>query len=215
VHVECALREADGAHRVVQAPPGEAGLRDVEGLAPLAQQRVRADTDIGVADVRVIADAERIPDHPCLTDPFDARRLGRHQEHRHPFAVSRIRIGHHHDDEECRIARIGGEVLLPVDDPVVAVLHCKGAEQARVGAAVGFGHREGREDLPIEQGLQVAPFLLVGAEHGQDLGVTGIGRLTAENDGTPGCSAQDLVDECELHLAVALTAELRSEVACP
>ena len=139
----------------------------------------------------------------------------RHEEHRHSFAVSRVRIGHHHDDEERRVAGIGCEVFLPVDDPVVAVLHGVRAEQARVGAAVGFGHRKGGEDFAVEKRLQVAPLLVVGAEHGQNLGVAGVGRLAAENDGTPSCSAQDLVDEREFHLTVALTAKLGSEVACP
>src|SRR5829696_4433021 len=57
--------------------------------------------------------------------------------------------------------------------------------------------------------------MFIGAEHSEDFGVTGVGRLTAEDDRTPRRSAEDLVDERELDLAVALAAEFGSEMACP
>ena len=88
-------------------------------------------------------------------------------------------------------------------------------EQRRVGAGVRFGHRVAGEQLAVEQRPQVALLLLVGAVVGDDLGVAGVGGLAAEHDRRPLRAAQDLVEQRELELAVALAAELGPEVGGP
>src|SRR5713101_4349029 len=57
--------------------------------------------------------------------------------------------------------------------------------------------------------------LLFGAELGEDLGVARVRSLVAEDDRAPHRSAFDLVHEAELHLAVALAAQLGGEVRRP
>ena len=78
-----------------------------------------------------------------------------------------------------------------------------------------LGHRVAGEHLAVEQRLQVALLLLVGAVVGDDLGVAGVGRLAAEDDRRPLRAAEDLVQQRQLQLAVALAAELGTEVGRP
>ena len=114
--------------------------------------------------------------------------VGRHQEHRHALVGADVGVGHRHDDEERGRLGVGGEELPPVDDPLVAVLDRPGLEQRRVGAGVGLGHRVAGEALAVEQGLEIALLLLVGAVVGDDLGVARVGSLAAEDDRTPTAS---------------------------
>ncbi len=60
-----------------------------------------------------------------------------------------------------------------------------GLEHGRVGAGVRLGHRVAREELTVEQRLQVALLLFRRAVVGDDLGVAGIGRLASEDDRRP------------------------------
>ena len=48
-------------------------------------------------------------------------------------------------------------------------------------AALRLGHRVTRRDLTVEQRMQVALLLLLGAEQREDLGVAGVGGLRSEN----------------------------------
>ena len=88
-------------------------------------------------------------------------------------------------------------------------------EHLRVGAALRLGHREAGDDAVVEQRLQVALLELGGAVVGQDLAVAGIGCLRTENDRRAFRPAEDLVEQRQLHLAVAGTAEMRAEVGRP
>ena len=85
----------------------------------------------------------------------------------------------------------------------------------RVGAGVRLGHRVAGEDLAVEQRAQVALLLLGRAVVGDDLGVAGVGRLAAEHDRRPLRPAEDLVEQRQLELAVALAAQLGAEVGGP
>ena len=84
-----------------------------------------------------------------------------------------------------------------------------------VGAGVRLGHRVAGEALTVEQRLQVLLLLLGRAVVGDDLGVAGVGRLAPEHDRRPLRPAEDLVEQRELELAVALAAELGTEVRGP
>ena len=85
----------------------------------------------------------------------------------------------------------------------------------RVGPGVRLGHRVAREHLAVEQRPQVALLLLGRAVVGDDLGVAGVGRLAPEHDRRPLRATEDLVQQRELQLAVALPAELGPEVRGP
>ena len=52
---------------------------------------------------------------------------------------------------------VGGEPLVPVDHPLVAVAHGRGAHARRIGAGVvRFGHRERGVDAAVEQRVEPA-----------------------------------------------------------
>ena len=88
-------------------------------------------------------------------------------------------------------------------------------EQGRVGTAVGLGHRVCRRDLAVEERLEVAGLLLIRAEVREDLGVAGVGCLAPEDRRRPPRLAEDLVEQSELQLPVALPAKLGAEVCGP
>ena len=60
-----------------------------------------------------------------------------------------------------------------------------GGELLGVRAGLRLGHRVAGEHLAVEQRLEIAGLLLVGAVVGDDLGVAGVGGLGAEDDGRP------------------------------
>ena len=152
---------------------------------------------------------------PDVADDLDPGGVRRDQEHRHPPVDVGVGVGDGHDDEEGGRAGIGGEVLPPVDDPLVAVAGGPGLEERRIRPALGLGHRIAREDLTVEQRPEVLLLLLVGPVVGDDLGIAGVGRLGPEHDRRPLGPSEDLVHEGELHLPVALATELGAEVAGP
>ena len=67
--------------------------------------------------------------------------------------------------------------------------------------------REQRREVPLLQ--------LVGAVVGEDLGVAGVRCLTTEHDRGAVRPSEDLVEQGELHLAVAGSAEVGAEMAGP
>ena len=179
--VEGGAHLGDGAHRVVDAAAAEPCLRDHEALAAMPEQVVLRDANVRVANVAVgsflgpRADAD-------VADDLNTRRLLRHQEHGHLVVGRRLRVGHHHDDQEGGVARVRGEPLLAVDHPLVAVEHGLGLEHLGVGAAVRLGHRVGRDDLVVEQRLKEARLLRVRAVVGEDLRIARVRRLATEGD---------------------------------
>ena len=84
-----------------------------------------------------------------------------------------------------------------------------------IRARLGLGHGVTGEDLAVEQRLEVLLLLVFGAVVGDDLGIAGVGGLGPEHDGRPGRHAEDLVEQGQLDLAVALAAELGTQVGGP
>ena len=84
-------------------------------------------------------------------------------------------------------------------------------EQVRVGPALGLGHRIRRPDLLVEHRLEPTLLLLLGAVRGEHLHVAGVGRGRAEHLRRRRVAAEDLVEQAELELAVAGTAEVLVE----
>ncbi len=214
-HVEGPVAHADRAHGVVDAAAAEAGLGDGERLALAAEQRVERHPHVLVVDEGVAALLLGLAAEAEVAHDLHAGRVGRDQEHRHALVGAHVGVGHHHHDEEAGRLGVRREELPAVDHPLVAVAHGPRGEQGGVGAGLGLGHRVAGEDLAVEQRLEVARLLLVGAVVGDDLGVAGVGRLAAEHDRRPAGPAEDLVDQRQLELAVAGAAEVGAEVAGP
>ena len=200
---------------MVDPAPAEPGLGDGEPLAPLAEQVVGGDPDVVVANVRVSGDAPVAAVQADVADDLDARRVGRHDEHRHAPVRLDVGIGDRQHDQERGEAGVGREPLLAVDHPLVAVALGAGRELRRVRPAGRLGHRERRHHLLGEQRFEVALLQLRGAVAGEDLGVAGVGRLAAEHDRPRMGPAEDLVEQRQLDLPETLAAEMRAEVARP
>ena len=176
-------------HRVVDATAAEPPLGEHLGTVLRTEQVVERHPDVLVDDVVVGA---------RLRLDLDTRRLAGNHEHA-------VRA---HDEEDVGDPTAGAEPLLAVDDPLVAVAHRMGPEQVRVRAALRLGHRVRRKDLLVQERLEPALLLRLGAVGGQHLHVPCVGRGGAEQGRGGAVATENLVEEAELELAVAGTAEL-------
>ena len=214
-HLERLAHRRHGAHRVMDAAAAEAGLCDQEALALAAEEVLARDAHGLVADVGVVAVAERLVAEARQAHDVQARRVARHEEHRRALVDRHVGVRDRHRDQELGQVGVGGEVLLAVDHPGVAVAHGPAAELPRVGAALWLGHGEAGDDVAVEERLEVLPLLLLGPVVREDLRVARVGGLAAEDVRRPHRPAEDLVQQRELHLAVARAAELGAEMAGP
>src|SRR5580693_895771 len=148
---------------------------------------------------------------------FDGQSFGagRDQERRGAAVNGHLGIVDRYDDEERGDGSIGGEVLSPGDDPVIAIAYGTGGEDARIGAALGLRHRETREYLARQEPGQITVFLILGSEARDDLGVSGVRRLGPEHDRRPRAAAQNFVDQRQLDRPEALPAEFWAQMRCP
>ena len=219
-HVEGAPRHPEPAHAVVDPTRDEAVLGDQEPVALLPEQRVGAEPDVLVADLGVAAEHAvvlvRLLHVGDVAHEVDTGRVDRDEEHRGALVRRRVGVGDRHHDEEVGDRAVRGEPLVPVEDVAVAVADCAGPELGRIRAGgVGLGHRERGPDLAVEQRVEPALLLLVGARERDDLAVTRVGCLAAEHGWRVDRRAEDLVHQPELDLPEALAAELRREVRSP
>src|ERR1700679_3640741 len=145
-------------------------------------------------------------------EALDARR---NQECRGASVHWYIRIGDRYDDEKGSDRCIAGEVLPPSDHPVIAVADGTGGEDPGIGAALRLGDRKAGKDLAGQQPGQIAVFLVLSAEAGDNLCVTRVRRLGPEHDRGPRTAAQNLVDQRQLDRAETLAAEFGAEMRCP
>ena len=200
---------------MVDAAAAQTSLGDDKRLAFTAEHVVERDPDVGVAHVGVAGVLLGLGAEADVAHDLDAGRVGGNDEHRHALVGADLGIGHRHHDEEAGVAGVGREPLLAVDHPLVTVALAAGDEQGRVGARVRLGHRVAGRDRPVEQRLEVLGLLLLGAVVGEDLRVARVRRLAPEHRRRPMRPAEQLVEQGQLELAVALTAELRAKVARP
>jgi hypothetical protein len=178
--------------RLHWAMAAEPALGQHLGSVFRSEQMVQRYPDLVVDDVVVV---------PRLRLDLDARRLPGHHEH----AVGA------HDEEDVGHPTGAGEPFLTVDHPLVAITGGEGPEEIGVGSALGLGHRIGGPQLLSQHRLQ-PPFLLVlSAVGGQHLHIAGIGCGRPEHLWCRGVPAQDLVEQSELELAVARSAEVLVE----
>ena len=88
-----------------------------------------------------------------------------------------------------------GEPLVAVDHPLVAVELARATQARRVGArGLRLGHREAGADVAVEQRLEPALLLLLGAVLGEDLHVAGVGRRAVEDHRRDAAAAHQLAE---------------------
>ena len=185
-----------------------------------AEQRAGRDADVLVEDLGVVAVAPEalvgVLHRGDVTDDPNARGVSVDDQHRSALVGPRVGVGDHHHDQEVGDRAVGGEPLVAVDHPLVAVTDGAGLQQRRVRAGgVGLGHAERRLQIAGQQRVQVALLLLGGAGEREDLRVTRVRRRVAEHQRRDRARAEDLVHQAELDLAKALAAELRVQVRGP
>jgi hypothetical protein len=122
---------------MMDAPAAQAGLRDQEALPFPAEQVVARHAHVLVADVGVMAVAERLVAEPGQADDVQPRRVARDEEHRRALVDGHVGIRHDHRDQELGEVGVRGEVLLAVDHPRIAVAH--GAQRNSRGSAPPCG----------------------------------------------------------------------------
>ena len=152
--------------------PGPSRSCAITKPMPSATEEVRhRHAAVLVADLGVVVVV--VAHHRDAALDAEAGRVGGHDDLAEAeVGVRVVGVRHRHHDGERRPVRAAGEPLVPVDDPVVAVAHRRGAQQLRVGAGhLGLGHGEAAADLPVDERPQPARLLLVGAVAPEDLGV--------------------------------------------
>ena len=151
-----------------------------------------------------------------LTHELIARRVGWDDEHARSTVRRCHRIGDGEDDRERRVAGVGDEPLVTVDDPRVTVLHGRRADLGRVGAGhLRLGHGDARADLVGDERLQIRAFLLRRAGQPQDLGVASVGCGGAEHARSDRAAAQLFIDQAEGDVAHTQTARFGRQVGGP
>src|SRR6266404_499014 len=78
-------------------------------------------------------------------------------------AVRRLRIGLRRDDHQVAEDAVGDERLLAVHDVVTIVTDCGRLDRGEIGAGVGLGHGDRRDELAADATGNPARLLLVGA----------------------------------------------------
>ena len=105
---------------------------------------------------------------------------------------------------------------MAVDHELVALADRARLQQRRIRpGGVRLGHRERRADVAGQQRLEPALLLLGRAGEREDLRVPRVRRGVAERQRRDDARAEDLVQQAELDLAVALPAELGRQVGGP
>ena len=88
-------------------------------------------------------------------------------------------------------------------------------ELAWIGTALGLRHGVARDNVALEEGLEILRLLLGCSEGRQDLGIAGVGRLGPEHPRSPGRTGHDLVHQRQLDLAVSQPSEVGAQVGGP
>ncbi len=179
--------------------------------------------DVAVDDLGVGPDLPEMGDGVLhgghVADDVDPGGAGGDDDHRAALVGVDVGVGHAHDDEEVGHRAVGGEPLVAVDHPLVAVADRRGPDEGGIGPGAGLGHGEGAAQRPVEQRLE--PLSRAGPP-----GPTARCRWpAARRCPSPGrcCRrrpargrpAQDLVEQSQLHLAEAHAPELGREVGGP
>ena len=173
--------------------------------------------DVGEARLAVRPPAAAlVAHHRHAAHQLVAGRVGRDEDHRRAPVRVAVGVGHDHDDAEARTVGAGGEPLVRVDHPFVAVALGAALQQRRVGAGdLGLGHPEERARLAGDERHEEALLLLGRAVEVEDLAVARVGRLAAEDQLRDEAAADLLVQVGVLDEAAAGAAGLRRQVRRP
>ena len=167
--------------------PGPSRPCDTSKPRPTPEDQVLlGHASVGEADVHVAVRGVVVAVHLHAAQDVDALGAGRHQDLRVTLVPLRLRVGADHDDVDlaARVAGAGGEPLLAVQHPLVAVeLGIHGDVGGVGGGDARLGHDEGRADLALQQGLQPLLLVLGRAVALQHLHVAGVGRGAVEGLG--------------------------------
>ena len=98
-------------------------------------------------DVAVVADVGRLVADGGQRLALEPGRAGRHQEHGQALVLGQRRVGPGDQEHVLRVLGVGGEDLLPVDDPLVTVTHRPGLGPGDVRPAVRLGVAQAEPDL--------------------------------------------------------------------
>ena len=160
-HLDRPLGGADRAHAVVDAAGAEAVLGDHEAGLARAEQVGLGHSAVLVEDLAV-AGAAVVAHHRDGADEVEPGVVDGDDDHARPRVGVRVGVGDDHRDRDRGADGAGGEPLVAVDHPLVAVELGAGLKRRRVRARdLRLGHREAAADLAVEQGLEPPLVLLV------------------------------------------------------
>ena len=172
----------------MNAPGSEPALRDFEPAAFAEQHVARRHADVLEVDFHVAVRRVVVAEHAQRPHHVDARRVGRHQDHRLLRMARRFGIGlaHHDVDPAARIARARDPPLAAVDHVIVAVAQDRRLDVGRIARCDRrLGHHERGADLAGQQRLLATVLLRVGAVALDRFHVAGVGRGAVEHLGRP------------------------------
>ncbi len=151
-------RHADRLRRNADAPTFQAGQRNLVALA-FGTEAVGGGYAAALeADLRGVAG--RLPG--LVFEPFDdvARRAGGHEEGADAF-LARGPVGCGHHDGDLSVLAAGDELLDAVEDVVVTLQPCRGAQVGGVRSGLRFGQRERADPLAARHRAQPLVFLRI------------------------------------------------------
>src|SRR3990172_1717867 len=213
-HLQGALGGADPAHAVGEAGGAEAVLAQAVAVAAAAEHVLRRHADVRDAHLRVVG---RAGHRLHVADDLPALGWGVDEEGG-VAGLWRVCIGVSagYDDGEAGAVGAGGEPLVAVEHPLVAVLDGRGLDQGGVGAGdLRLGHREAGAAEAIGQGAEVLLLLLGGAPVEERVHVTLVRGLGVDHEGANSGAAGLRGHERHRHGAEAHAAPLRRQVGVP
>ena len=215
-HFHRLVQHADGAHRMVDAATAETRLGNLEPSADGAERVFARHAAIGETNIAMHAGSIVVAwtDGGVAKD-VHSRRARRDNNHGRSFMYGDVGIGDRHDDQEFGDAGVAGEPLFPVEHPFVAIQGGATGKLPRIRPGLGLGHRIARDDIAIEQRLEILRLLFVGPEAGEDFGIAGIGRLGTEHYRRKSTPPENFIHEAQFDLAKALATEFGTQMRCP
>ena len=192
-------------------------LRHAEPAARLAEGVLHGDAHAGEPRLAMRPPAAPLmPHHRHPAHELVSRRVGRDEDHRRTLVRFRFGIGDDHDDAEAGAVGPGGEPLVRVDHPLVAVAHGPAPQERGIASGdLRLGHAEERAGLARDERTQ-EPLLLLGCPvQVEDLAVACVGRLAAEHELRDEAAPDLLVEVRVLDEAAAAAARLRRQVRSP
>ena len=146
-----------------------------------------------------------------------ARRVDRHDEHRGALVAVRVGVGDRHDDQEVGHRGVGGEPLVAVDDPLVAVLRPRssGAASGRCRRVSGSVIEKAERRSPASSGCSHCSFWSSVPASASTSELPESGAWLPNATGANGLEPRISCMQAELDLAEALAAELGRQVGGP